>query len=333
MEWGGEPPTRSGEDSSGRGSLRSSAVEQFMAVHGIDLELPEDFGSVPSADRPEGSTASPADALAARGLAPGALRDATVFDPDPRRVLAGLAYANLTLTHNLPEDIDEERISILRQIEREVRRRLRLAPSEAVFRTGSVDTSRGTVGMGRLIAYPRAAVITRTVREILIEDGADFNPDGTTHRIWRLLWALRFAGAMPHRRGQATRVWHTYVAGDERILIDVYYSHLRDVRGAASRPGAPVALGAVLATVGTTGNSVSTHLHLEIKVKLRDRPAQPREIGALLPHEFFPLATDFRRPARRGTRASRPATRDGRRSDPLGREKSARPPSSRPGCR
>ena len=273
----------------GQRSVRSDAIEEVMAREGLDMDLPPEIGGM-SVD--DGSIDSnPSTPLGSSDIAPDDIRDITVFNPEARRILAGLAFDNLTETHNLPREIDDERFSILMQIEREVRRHLRLPSGERVFRTSSINASSGNVDIGSLILYRPLRAALAAIRFILLRDAADPNPNGVTHRLWRLLWSLRTAGALPHRRGQATRVIHTYHAGsgDDRrtITIAVYYSHFQVLDPVSRRPGATVRRGQRLGTVGTTGNAVSAHLHLEIKVRRGEGRSERREIGSLLPHEFF----------------------------------------------
>ena len=106
-------------------------------------------------------------AIETGALAPEAVRDVLQFNPEERRILAGLAFSALTETHNLPADLDRERVDILAQIEQEVRNDLGLAANAPVFRTAAIHASTGNVDMGSLILHRPVGTVLASVRKSL----------------------------------------------------------------------------------------------------------------------------------------------------------------------
>jgi hypothetical protein len=114
-------------------------------------------------------------------------------------------------------------------------------------------------------------------------------PNGITARLWQFLWDLRGANAPPSRRGQAVTVEYLYRSRRNRsrlLCIRLLISHPHQVLTVSDRCQ-------MLAQIGTTGNAVGPHNHLEINLfPLDPRTNQTLEsdrIGSILPHEFFPL--------------------------------------------
>jgi hypothetical protein len=201
---------------------------------------------------------------------------------DERRVLAGLAYYHLVEEQDIPQELDELRQAILLQIENHVGRGRPLFVRredrpEIIGLSGAV----GSIGIRRLIhpGFRHDFAVVRSEVRRMIEN----NVGSIQQQLWRLLWILRDYGASPHRRGQGVTIDHTYsLSNRTEIIIRVVNTHFHHVER-EMQPGTPVARGDPIGRVGSTGNAFSSHNHLEITVLQSNE-----EIGALLPHQFFP---------------------------------------------
>lgn len=201
------------------------------------------------------------------------------------RLIVGLAARNLTSLDNASA-FDALRRGILETIEREVLRREGLTRSSMMlFDRSRLHADSGAFGIGRFIVNVRPRDLLRHVSEMLSSrSSSPFSAERVRliNRIWRLLLWMRSAGAEPHRSAASATVQHTYgTDSGSELIVEVYYTHLHRVRvgaGGSLRPGQRIGL------TGSTGNAVNSHVHIEIRL-LRDG----RQLGACLPHEFFPL--------------------------------------------
>lgn len=236
-------------------------------------------------------------------LAPEYVSDPLARHFDASRILGGLMYRRLTDVQNAGA-IEADRSAILAALERQVASELGLASGTAVFRRDRADASSGHVGIARLITVPNhGEVLTAIVTVLGTPANSDrSHPQGLCHRIWRLLQALLgLPGVRAHRYGVSVTVEHRFTdplavgAGSGArphpdLRITVFYTHLR-VAGSGMRVvGGAVRAGDVVGELGTTGNAISGHLHLELSAKRGGV-----ELGTLLPHEFFPLIDDYQR--------------------------------------
>lgn len=235
----------------------------------------------------------------------------TVCNPETRhyeerRIIAGLAFRRLTEDEENLDDIDSIREEILNDWQRLINQRLNLPPDTVLFRSDRREAHAGHVGVGRLITFrdPQRNItlgsILRAAREVLESPAQSHrsqdNSNGLVHRIWRLMTSLRTDhGVEANRRAQSVVIDHTYQAMYEGntipLTISPYHTHLHSVASAVRGFGQPVNLGVELGQVGLTGNAISSHLHIEIKVKLNNI-----QISPMLPHEFYPLYSVVPRP-------------------------------------
>jgi hypothetical protein len=129
-----------------------------------------------------------------------------------------------------------------------------------------------------------AAVVYAAVRQAVLEDAAVSEP------LQKLIARLLEMGLKGNRGGPSMTLTHKYreVNGTKEAWIQVYYGHMHDVeqipQGAAVEPGAP------LGKVGSSGNSVSPHVHMGIAVYEREpRGYGMPPIGFLVPLDYFPF--------------------------------------------
>lgn len=240
----------------GNRSVRSDELRQIMEDHG-----PSDLG-------------------------PDFLSEPNERNFDARRIISGLGGYDFTDLSDAT-GFEDTRLELLGLIERDVQRQLDLPRNTLIFNR---STSATRVGLSHIIVYrPIQPVIvaTKNMMERLDQNCNDLRcSDGIVHRLWRFLWYLRSAGADPHRKGQAVYIKHTFQSSGtapRRVSVTVRYMHLRAL-ASGMRTGSSVTLGDQIGQVGITGNSVSSHIHLEIEAE-----ESGQALETLLPHEFFDL--------------------------------------------
>ena len=212
---------------------------------------------------------------------------------DPARVLAGLAYFNLTEEPDA-EDVNGIRDDLLDDVAQFVRRDLHLSEDAPIFRETDRSADAGRVGVLRLIAHRDRGAVLNSVKRMMESQVAE--PNGIVHRLWQLLWGLvgpsrSVADLLQHASGgQSLVVDHRYrsleigAPEESDLVIRVLYSHLHANRLAGSRLGDTVRPGTVVGEVGLTGNAAGAHLHLQITLHRGNDT-----LGGLLPHEYFEL--------------------------------------------
>ncbi len=214
-------------------------------------------------------------------------------NPDGRTILAGLGYHNLTaagmrgVSPRGRELLEQERRSILLELEARVRTHRSLSADVDLWRDEGLQADQPRTGLRHLIVYPDLPQVVRWVQEVIRADRTA--PNGITARLWQFLWDLRGANAPPSRRGQAVTVDYLYRSRRDprRLLcIRVLISHVFEAFAVSDRCQ-------MIARVGSTGNAVAPHNHIEINLfPLDPRTGETLEndrIGSILPHEFFPL--------------------------------------------
>jgi hypothetical protein len=219
--------------------------------------------------------------------------------PEARRLVAGLAFYNLT-SEELPPELDTGRHNFLLEIERYVVSELNLPAGTQIFVRRDPTSSesliglpgnRGSVGYRSLIQAEhrdKTGAITVAINRMIQND-----VNRISTRLWRFLWILRDYGALPHRKGQAVTIDHIYRDPDTNaeIRIRVFYTHLfsvdRRIRASLEREGAgrrSIQRDQPIGNVGLTGNAVSSHNHIEITVFFGEE-----EMGKILPDELWEL--------------------------------------------
>ena len=213
--------------------------------------------------------------------------------PRPERLLAGLGF-NGTAPGAINPDVQSARSELLWDIAEFITRRCAIdAPftDEALEGIPPVQhyvSSEHAVGLYRrgLTSQQRSRA-ARLLRDELVAQGF-------AERAWDLLWLLWQHGADPHRKGSAITLDHRYErtsgTGPAALVVSVFSSHLCSI-AAQFRPrhAVPVALGDVVGTAGVTGNAISPHLHMEIRIRTAD-PQRSGDLATrpgLWPHEFF----------------------------------------------
>lgn len=234
--------------------------------------------------------------------APASVGDHAQRNFDATRLLSGLAHHHLTEVQNVG-GLERERAGILATLEQQVAAELGLPAGTEVFRRDRTDASSGHVGVGRLIAVPDHGAVYAAIVAVLSADRHCGRSDrnGLCHRIWRLLLSLlAIPGVRPNRYGVSATVEHRYAnplasgiggllpTGYPELVITAFYTHLRRTDPAMRSAGTTVQISDLVGELGTTGNAVSGHLHLELNA-VRDGIA----LGTLLPHEFFPFTAEY----------------------------------------
>lgn len=139
---------------------------------------------------------------------------------------------------------------------------------------------------GAKSAYTRnsaAAAVFAAVRKAALEDAAVSEP------LLKLIARLLDKGLKGNRGGPSMTLTHKYreVNGKTEAWIQVYYGHMHDVAQLAG--GTAVEEGARLGKVGSSGNSVSPHVHMGIAVYEKEPRYGMPPIGFLVPLDYFPF--------------------------------------------
>lgn len=223
-----------------------------------------------------------------------------------RRIISGLAFRRLTEDYDSVPAIDRERENILLDWERLIVAALQLPTDTVIFRRDRRDAHAGHVGVGRLITFRDSerdinlGTILTTAQRILESPQQSAHEqryrNGLVHRIWRLMNRLRTNhNVEANRRAQSVTINHHYIGrhnGQEiPLMVGAYHTHLSAVEQSVRHIGEEINLGIPLGKVGMTGNAISSHLHIEIQVRLNNRNISP-----MYPHEFYPLYDVFPMP-------------------------------------
>ncbi|HWM89211.1 MAG TPA: DUF4157 domain-containing protein [Thermoanaerobaculia bacterium] len=126
--------------------------------------------------------------------------------------------------------------------------------------------------------------VFKATREILKTDTSVSEP------LEKLISDLLATGDRGNRSGPHITLIHRYREEDsgKEVFIEVDYRHMHQV--AALKPGDVVDPETVIGKVGSSGNAVSPHIHMAIRVYERDpRGGRAVAIGYLVPLEFFPF--------------------------------------------
>jgi hypothetical protein len=217
-------------------------------------------------------------------------------NPEVARILAGLAYHNLTevgtqegLSERAAGVLSARRQHILNSLEEAVRGRLSgVSGGTRIFRESGIRVEEGGVGIRSLIVLRDPPDRFREVLNAVYDEIS--SRGDITRSLWNFLWDLYGAGAELNRAGQSVTVDHYYRSRrDNRLIaVRVFYTHVHAVSAEGN-----IRRCQQIGQVGTTGNAVSPHNHVEISLHETDQDSgQVRErdvVGFLLPHEFFPL--------------------------------------------
>lgn len=282
-------PARFRSDSADSMNYSYVSTEATDRVHGT-TDLQDIFGHIAGALIPSrGSRGATSEDLSntlskndGADLAPVEVAARPLNSREVTSILIGLLAENLTAVPNASE-FDALRSEIADDIEAAVVRRLGRPRGTRVFRRGVPVSGRGS--LGRFIDGVTQQDLVAAVRDelrTLMTRSYSQERTGVVHRLWRLVIWMRSAGAEAHRRAGSVTIRHTYrAAGQPDLLVEVYYTHLHRV---TVRPRVRLTRGRQLGLTGMTGNAVNPHVHMEIRA-MRDGTV----LGALLPHEFFPL--------------------------------------------
>jgi hypothetical protein len=208
------------------------------------------------------------------------------------RIFSGLAMDNLAVHSPFPPRFDSERRALREALLDAAAQRMDIEDHTTLL-VPEFEARRNDprYGVGSLIRQEHRPRFWREVRQVL-EHGCGV-PDGLVHRLWRFLFTLRSqGGAALSRNAMSVTITHVYEptgAAAPRLIVEAYYTHLYQ---AFTTPGGTVARGAPIGRQGETGNAVSPHLHLEVRL-LEELAGRDRAITNLLPHEFFPLRADW----------------------------------------
>jgi hypothetical protein len=125
-------------------------------------------------------------------------------------------------------------------------------------------------------------LVFETTRRIVLTDATVADP------VKKLLSDL-LANGKGNRSGPWVTLLHKYreIGKGTEAWIAVDYRHLHSV---AAQAGANIESGAAIGQVGSSGNSVSPHIHMAINVYDRNpRERGSKVLGFLLPLDFFPF--------------------------------------------
>lgn len=227
-------------------------------------------------------------------------------NPDPTRILGGLTF-DKTISGQQPSgDVIGGLEAISKALEVSLHTRLRaLTPpvdiKDDIKILDLVHADTGDFAAGNAISaaaysafyavpgnrkYSRptaSAAVYAAVRKAVLEDAAVSGP------LEKLIAGLQDEGFKGNRGGPAMMLTHKYreVNGKQEAWIQVYYGHMHDVeqmpQGAAVKQGDP------LGKVGSSGNSVSPHVHMGIAVYEREPRYGVPPIGFLVPLDYFPF--------------------------------------------
>lgn len=235
-------------------------------------------------------------------------------NPDAWRVVAGLVFEN-TISGSPPSaEVSTARNEIREKLDTALHAELRkltppvdipddvkiLATLDAseekqygaihMFNPKAVDLFRKVPGKGKKAAYntdKAKKALYMAIRRIVLDDATVNVP------LEKLIADLLGKGK-GNRSGPHVTLIHVYkkVGGSERAWIEVDYRHLSEV--AALTKGGSVSSGDVIGKVGSSGNAISPHIHMAIRVYEDDprkdskyNPVKP--VGYLVPLEFFPI--------------------------------------------
>ncbi|MES1245982.1 MAG: DUF4157 domain-containing protein [Acidobacteriota bacterium] len=235
-------------------------------------------------------------------------------NPDATRILGGLTF-DKTLSGNDPSpDVAADVEAIRNALDAALRKRLKaLTPpvdvKEAILNfvhANEKDFSAGkTISAAAYEAFyaipgnfpvpgkpgvksayteaSAAAAVYAAARKTVLEDATVSDP------LLKLIARLLEKGLQGNRGGPSMTLTHKYheVNGNKDAWIQVYYGHMHDVTQAAH--GAAVKQGDPLGQVGSSGNSVSPHVHMGIAVYDKEPRYGVPPIGFLVPLDFFPF--------------------------------------------
>lgn len=255
-------------------------------------------------------------------------------DPDASRIVAGLVFEKTITGATLSTEVATARRDIRAKLETALHAELKkLSPAvnipDNVRILDTVDASAErqyggismitkdaydafwalpATGKAKTKPYPEKNkekvkdVVFEVVRRVALKDPAVSAP------LEKLIADL-LAKGRGNRSGPHVTLIHHYrePATGKEAWIEVDYRHLLAV--SVSKRGAALNAEDVIGKVGSSGNAVSPHIHMAIRVYEKDPRKSTREnparvIGYLMPLEFFPIE----RPGAKKTPATTPAT-------------------------
>lgn len=221
--------------------------------------------------------------------------------PDATRIVGALVLENVVAGSPPSTEVAAARQSIRNALETALHAELRtlkkpvdIADDVKILRT--VDASSGWFGGASMVTKEARDeirkvlgkganaenVVFEATRKIVLNDATVADP------LKKLISDL-LASGKGNRSGPWVTLLHRYreIGTGTPAWVAVDYRHLHSV---AARAGAGVESGAAVGKVGSSGNSVSPHIHMAINVYDRNpRERGTKVIGFLLPLEFFPF--------------------------------------------
>lgn len=220
-------------------------------------------------------------------IAPAELRNQTFSTRQLGLIILALFGSNLTAVNNLTA-LRARRAQLARRLEAGITAEVGVNASAELINRARANAGRA----GRFsIATPLRGVsgvgptqILAALRNILRgtagQSGAGRLP--LLDQLWRFLVDLHTAGAELRTGSGSVTLRHRYeFSGGQSLTVDVKYAHLFRIGRLRSASLVP---GQFIGEVGTTGNAVNIHLHIEFQVRL-----DGELLGFCYPHEFFPI--------------------------------------------
>ncbi|HEX3128883.1 MAG TPA: DUF4157 domain-containing protein [Thermoanaerobaculia bacterium] len=227
--------------------------------------------------------------------------------PDVSRILGALTFVN-TLANTPPsQDVVDDLNAIRAALETALHTELRNLAKQPVDIPDTVDilqtVDAGSGGFGwfghestvtknaveeirkvrgKITSSQAKALVFDAVRRIVLTDATVSDP-------LKALMSKLLGNDIGNRSGPWVTLLHHYkeVGATQEAWIEVDYRHLHDVSVTA---GAKVESDTLIGKVGSSGNSISPHIHMAIRVYTEDpRKQGVQSIGHLLPDEFFPF--------------------------------------------
>ncbi len=225
--------------------------------------------------------------------------------PDVSRILGALVFEN-TIANNPPsqdvvDDLKDIRAALEAALHAELRNLAKqpvdIPDTVEILRT--VDAGSGWFGHDSTVtkeaveeirkvrgkattAQAANALVFDAVRRIVLTDATVSDP-------LKALMSKLLSNDIGNRSGPWVTLVHRYqeAGTGQEAWIEVDYRHLHDVSVTA---GARVEPDTTIGKVGSSGNSISPHIHMAIRVYKEDpRKRGVQAIGYLLPDEFFPF--------------------------------------------
>lgn len=229
-------------------------------------------------------------------------------NPDATRILGGLTFDKTIAGQKPSDDVIQELEAIGKALEVSLHTRLRALTPPVDIKNDvkildlvpadkgdfSAENTISAAAYSAFYAIPgnkgpkysrptASAAVYAAVRKAVLEDDTVSGP------LQKLIARLLAKGLKGDRGGPSVVLHHKYreVNGTKEVWIQMYYGHMHAV--APLQPGAAVKPTDLLGQVGSSGNSVSPHVHLGIAVYEQEPRFGVTPIGFVQPLDFFPF--------------------------------------------